>query len=129
MKQETNIINYTDYSKHYDESRFWATLHKAMKAIGRKIAYPALILYYEMRSPEVPIGVKLEIMGALGYLILPFDLIPDFIPVVGYTDDLAALLAMVRLTREYITPDIEAQAEQKLDEWFGSDKENSRAAA
>ena len=127
MKKQ--ITSYNNYSKHYDESSFWATLRKAVKAIGSKIAYPALLLYYEMRSPEMPIGVKLEIMGALGYLVLPVDLIPDYIPVVGYTDDLAALLAMVRLTREYITPDIEAKAEEKLEEWFGREPEEARVVA
>lgn len=114
---KNNTTNITAYANHYDEKTFWRTLKK----VGAKVAYPALLLFYVMKSSEVPWKVKAEIIGALGYLILPLDLIPDYLPVVGYTDDLAALMAVVRQVKAYITPEIKKAAEAKLRDWFGVD--------
>lgn len=114
---KNNTTNITAYTNHYDEKTFWRTLKK----VGAKVAYPALLLFYVLESPEVPWKVKVEIIGALGYLIFPFDLIPDYLPVVGYTDDLAALMAVVRQVKAYITPEIKKAAEAKLRDWFGVD--------
>ena len=72
-----------------------------------------------MKSSDVPITVKATIAGTLGYLILPMDLVSDFIPVVGYADDTTALVTVVRKCKEYITPEIENQATAKLDELLG----------
>ena len=60
---------------------------------------------------------KAKIYGA-GYFILPLDLIPDVIPVIGYTDDLVALVWALRTVYSNITPEIECKAKQKLFEWF-----------
>ena len=118
MTETINNTPYTtSYANHYDESAFW----RVVKKVGAKVAYPALLLFYTLKSPNVPFKVKAEIIGALGYLILPFDLIPDWLPVVGYTDDLAALLAVVRLARPYITKDVKAAAKAKIVDWFGAD--------
>ena len=102
----------TSYGKHYNESAFWAKV----KSLGKKVLKPALLLYYVMKSPDVPFTIKTAIVGALGYLILPLDLIPDVIPVAGYTDDFAALMAVVKMCDDYITPEIEEQVEEKLNE-------------
>ena len=119
MKKNNYTTNETPntsaYKSHYNESAFW----RVVKKVGAKVAYPALLLIYELKSPDVPLKAKAEIIGALGYLICPVDLIPDNIPVLGYTDDFAALRAAVRLTLAYITPEIEAAAQAKLREWFG----------
>jgi len=78
-----------------------------------------LCLYYTLMSPDVSVGNKTIIIGALGYFILPIDIIPDFIPVLGFTDDLAALKLAFDAVRASVTPDIENQARQKMAEWFG----------
>ena len=101
----------TNYQKNYSDSSFWC---KAKK-LGKNVLEPALLLFYVMKSPDTPRSVKLEIAGALGYLILPVDLIPDFLPG-GFADDLGALMAVYKLCQDYITPDIKAQAQRKLDE-------------
>jgi uncharacterized membrane protein YkvA (DUF1232 family) len=62
---------------------------------------------------------KAKIFGALGYFILPIDLIPDAIPVAGYTDDLAALVWALKTIWNNITPDIQEQAYERLTSWFG----------
>ena len=100
------------YKKHYSDNGFW----NKVKLLGKKVLKPALLLYYVMKSPDTPLGIKLSIAGALGYLILPTDLIPDIIPLTGYTDDLGALLAVVKMCESYITPEIKALVDAKLDE-------------
>ena len=49
---------------------------------------------------------------------MPADLIPDFLPVAGFTDDLVALTAMIGIWNNHITPDIRERARRKLDRWF-----------
>lgn len=119
MKNSNNLTNETPntlaYKSHYNESAF----RRVVKKVGAKVAYPALLLFYELKSPEVPLKAKAEIIGALGYLICPADLIPDGIPFVGYTDDFAALMAAVQLTQAYITPSIRKAVQAKLSDWFG----------
>jgi uncharacterized membrane protein YkvA (DUF1232 family) len=100
------------YQKHYSESDFW----EKAKSLGKKVLKPALTLYYVMQSSDTPFHIKTAIIGALGYLILPTDIIPDFIPVAGYTDDFAALMAIIKMCKDYITKDIEQQVKNKLEE-------------
>ena len=110
MSENKVPTNLEKYQGDYSESKFW---NKA-KSLGKKVLEPALTLYYVMKSPGTPAKIKFKIPGALGYLILPVDLIPDLIPVLGYTDDLAALVALVKTCANYITPEIKAQVKEKL---------------
>ena len=80
--------------------------------------YAALLLYYVLRNPATPRADRTKIIGALGYLILPADLIPDFLPAVGYTDDLAALMWALYSVARNVTPEVKIMARQKLGEWF-----------
>lgn len=110
--------DYSAYRKNYSERRFWSKLTKIPKRIGRKIVYLALLLYYTLVSPDTSFKDKAVIYGALGYFILPTDLVPDFIPVLGYADDLAALVAAVRTVSRNITQSVREQATHRLEQWF-----------
>ncbi len=79
-----------------------------------------LLLYYTLQKPNVPKKVKATIIGALGYFILPLDLIPDFLVGIGYTDDLGALGLALFQVAMYIDDDIKSKARLKLTEWFGN---------
>ncbi|MBO6045964.1 MAG: DUF1232 domain-containing protein [Bacteroidales bacterium] len=111
--------NIEKYQDRYNEQDFIAKVTKAAKKAGIKVVYLALILYYVLKSPKVKMADKGKIWGALGYFILPIDLIPDFVPIAGYTDDLAALLWAFYSVAKNVTPEIESQAKRKLHEWFG----------
>ena len=78
-----------------------------------------LLLYYVLKDPSTPKQYKAMIIGALGYFILPLDLIPDVVPVVGYTDDIAALAGVLVAVAKCVSPEIKEQAKAKLAEWFG----------
>jgi uncharacterized membrane protein YkvA (DUF1232 family) len=111
--------NLEKYADRYNEQDLLSKTTKAAKKAGIKVIYLVLLLYYVLKSPKVKMADKGKIWGALGYFILPIDLIPDFIPVAGYTDDLAALLWAFYAVAKNVTPEIEAQAKKKLHDWFG----------
>ncbi|WP_217807327.1 YkvA family protein [Methylomagnum ishizawai] len=68
--------------------------------VGGEIAARALRLLKLLRDDRVPVWVKAIVTGALGYLILPWDVSPDFLPWIGYLDDAAALAAALALAEE-----------------------------
>ncbi len=108
-----------NYAGNYSTSGLWSKLGAVAKKIGRKTTWYVLVFYYTLESGEVTIGNKAIIMGALGYLILPIDLIPDAIPVLGLTDDAAAIKLAYETVKASITPEIERKASDKLCQWFG----------
>jgi uncharacterized membrane protein YkvA (DUF1232 family) len=87
------------------------------KMAGLRVIYYVLLLYYSLQSDTVTLKEKALIIGALGYFILPVDLVPDFIIGLGYGDDAAALVAVVKML-ENLNDDIKSQAKNKLREWF-----------
>ena len=113
------------YAGNYDVNAFWKKLKKFGRKAGIKVCYAALLLYYVLKSPLTSGKDRAKIIGALGYFLLPIDIIPDFIPIAGYTDDLAALTWGVYCVIKSITPEVKANAAAKLHEWFGDfdDKE------
>jgi uncharacterized membrane protein YkvA (DUF1232 family) len=111
--------NLEKYIPDYDPRRFWKKLRRTFRRLGAKAVYYALILYYAMQNPQVSRKDKGIILGALGYFLLPFDIVPDFIPGIGYTDDIAALSFAIYKVWRCITPLVKSEAEEKVYEWFG----------
>ena len=109
------------YKDNYSENKFWGKLGKVAKKLGSRPVYLLLLLYYVMGDSNVSMKDKAIICGALGYFILPVDLVPDLIPGLGYTDDIAAIVAALKLVVNNITPEIDAKAKKKVREWFGDD--------
>lgn len=121
-------IDTAGYAGNYSDESFNHKVKRFGKKMGGKLLFNVYVLYYVLKSKDVPIKVKAEIIGALGYVIVPLDLIPDFIPVAGFADDLAAITFAVQVARAHITPDIQQKAEQKILEIFGSLEECELAA-
>ncbi len=78
----------------------------------------ALVLYYCLKDDDTPAWARGVIVGALGYLILPTDTVPDPLPG-GLVDDLAVLAAAFALVLVHIKPEHRRAAEEKMKEWFG----------
>ena len=93
-------------------------LRKILIRAGRTIAQPALEAFEMIIDPSTPTQARVTMMAALTYLIMPIDLIPDFIPIAGFSDDLVALTAVISLWNSHITPAIKDRARQKLDKWL-----------
>ncbi len=85
---------------------------------GRTIAKPALEVFEMAIDPITPPQVRVSLMAALAYLIMPFDLFPDFMPLVGFSDDFVALTAVLSIWSRYLTPAIRKRASLKLDRLF-----------
>lgn len=111
------------YKKHYSEEKLLDKILKVAKKAGIKVIYAALLLYNALMSDHFPAKEKAIILGALGYFILPVDLIPDAIPLLGFTDDLLALVFAVRTVFKHITPEIESKAKATVRKLFGEVKE------
>ena len=91
---------------------------KVLIRAGRTIAKPALEVLEMAIDPLTPPNVRVSLMAALAYLIMPFDLFPDFMPVLGFSDDFVALTAVLSIWSKYMTPSIRDRARRKLDKIF-----------
>ena len=87
-------------------------------SISLKISYIALLLYYSI--PKASFINKAIIIGSLGYLISPLDLIPDCIPVIGLMDDASALMFAYSRIQSEIDDETREKAKEKLKSIFGS---------
>lgn len=120
MEKEIKTEDLVKYEKNYSEDGLWKKIGNVAKKAGLKTVYMVLLLYYVLMSDKTPTKYKAMIIGALGYFILPLDAIPDFVPAVGYTDDVAAIAGVILAVAKCISPEIEAQAKAKLADWFGA---------
>lgn len=115
------LPDFMSYSNKFTNSEFLEKIAKIAKRAGAKLVYVALILYYTLQSDKVSIKDKAIIVGALGYLISPLDVIPDAIPIVGLGDDLAVLLYVISKIGN-VTEEIKEKAKGKLTKWFDEDE-------
>ncbi len=111
LEREDKLVK---YSEHYSEEKFKDKLLRVARKAGVKVIYAVLILYYALQDKSFPSKEKAIILGALGYFILPIDIIPDAIPFVGYADDLIALLFAIRQVYNHITPEVMQKSKEKV---------------
>jgi uncharacterized membrane protein YkvA (DUF1232 family) len=95
-----------------------ALLLRLLRRTGRVVARPALECLEMLLDPETPYPAKLTVLAALTYLMVPLDLIPDFLPVAGFSDDLVALTALLGICGRHRTEAIRLRAQRRLDRWF-----------
>ena len=118
------LPDFMKYSNKFTQKDFVEKISRIAKRAGSKLVYAALILYYTLQSDKVSKTDKAIIIGALGYMISPLDVIPDAIPIAGLTDDLAVLLYVLKKVWTGIDPEIIAQAKEKLSKWFDEEEIN-----
>lgn len=104
----------------YSPTLLWQTLKKVVVAASRKTLLSALILFYCLQDRDTPKWAKGVIIGALGYLILPLDLIPDIIPGVGYGDDWGAIVAALATVAAYVKDEHKAKAASQVTRLLGT---------
>ena len=80
--------------------RFWIKLKRVIS--GLPFAEDLLAAYYCAFDKQTPRHVQVALLGAIAYFILPFDFIPDMMPVLGFTDDAAVLATAIRLVATHI---------------------------
>jgi uncharacterized membrane protein YkvA (DUF1232 family) len=91
---------------------FWRKLKDTVASLP--FAEDLLAAYYCAFDRQTPLHVKAVLLAAIAYFILPMDFIPDYIPVIGYTDDAAVLAGAIKLVTSHITADHREAAQRML---------------
>ncbi len=98
---------------------FWPTLKRVARSIP--FAEDAVAAYYCAMDRETPTHVRVTLLAALAYFVLPFDAVPDFLPIAGFADDAGVLAAALASVRMYLTDRHRDAARRALeDEELGS---------
>ncbi len=109
----------TDYASYYSDGNFWKKLRDCALSAGRELVGKVLLLYYAGTDSATPMKARAIAWSALGYFILPLDMIPDITPGVGYSDDFGAVVLALGIIAAHIKPRHKETAEAKLADWFG----------
>jgi uncharacterized membrane protein YkvA (DUF1232 family) len=92
---------------------FW---RKAKRVAGKlPFAEDLLAAYYCAFDRDTPLQVKAALLGALAYFVLPFDFVPDMLPVLGFADDAAVLATALRMVAGYMKPEHHEAAKRALE--------------
>jgi len=112
------------YAKVYSAQKLFDKIFKYAKKAGIKVIYLALLLFFTLQQSTTPGWAKSIIIGALGYLIFPLDIIPDIVPLAGFSDDFTALVSAIVAVALFVTEDTKLKAKEKLHIWFGEYEES-----
>lgn len=82
--------------------RFWHKIKRV--AVHLPFAEDILAAYYCAFDRQTPRHVQVALLGAIAYFVLPFDFVPDLLPILGFTDDAAILATALRMVASNITP-------------------------
>ncbi len=96
------------------KARFWSTLRKAARQIP--FADELVAAYFCALDPQTPARVRATLLAALAYFIMPFDVIPDILAGIGFSDDVTVLLGAIALVRAHITASHRDAARRALDD-------------
>lgn len=118
-KQDVIVLEGDNYVNKYSDGDFFDKIKNTVKSAGIKLIYEALQLFYVTENPNCPMKIKASIFAALGYFISPFDVIPDFTPIVGYSDDAGAIALALGLAQLYIDDEVRQKARNKIASIFG----------
>lgn len=116
------LPDFMSYSDKFSPKGFVDKISRVAKRAGAKLVYSALVLFYMLQSKNVTVKEKAIIIGALGYLISPLDVLPDAIPIVGLSDDLSVLVYVISKVWGDVPEDVKTKAQEKLADWFDEDE-------
>jgi len=102
----------------YSEDSFWQKLGRVALRAGHEVVGRALVLYYCLRDSDTPAWARGVIVGALGYFILPADVIPDVVPFSGFADDFGVLVSALVSVAHHVKPEHRSAAREILTRWF-----------
>ena len=91
---------------------FWRKLKRFASQLP--FAEDLLAAYYCAFDRDTPLQVKAALVGALAYFVLPFDVIPDMLPLLGFADDAAVLATALRLVASHLKPEHREAAQRAM---------------
>lgn len=98
---------------------------------ARRVKRDAVMLWFARRHPDTPLLAKAVCIFTVAYALSPIDLIPDFIPVLGYVDDVLLLPGLIWLAVRLVPPHVKQDCRAQADAWMEKEKSrpSSRAGA
>lgn len=101
-----------------DEAKFGADFMARLKRVAKRIPFAEDLLaaWFCARDPATPRRVRLTLLAALGYFVLPIDAIPDIMPLLGFTDDAAVIAAAIAAVAGSITIEHRERAKKAMAE-------------
>jgi uncharacterized membrane protein YkvA (DUF1232 family) len=103
----------------FDTARAWA----------RRVKRDAMTLWFARAHPDTPWHAKALGAFVIAYALSPIDLIPDFIPILGYLDDVILLPALIWLTVRMLPPHVLAESRQQAEQWLANAAARPRSMA
>jgi len=99
-----------------DEAELRRSFWRKVLDFATKLPFAEELLtaHYCAFDRQTPLHVKAVLVGAIAYFVLPDDLIPDYIPMLGYTDDAAVLATALKLVSSHMRPEHRAAAQSML---------------
>jgi uncharacterized membrane protein YkvA (DUF1232 family) len=94
------------------------SMKESILAWARRIKRDTVMLWFAQRHPDTPLVAKALCIFAVAYALSPIDLVPDFIPVLGYLDDAILLPAMIWLVVRLLPPDVIETCRARAEEWM-----------
>lgn len=107
-----NPLKFLAYSKFFSAGKFIYFITHLKESLG--FVKQAMVLFYCFQDPDTPKFIKALIMGALGYLIVPTDMMPDVLAGIGWLDDIAVLTFVLNRAEKYIKPVHRETAHKKI---------------
>lgn len=103
---------------YFSDLGFWEKINRFATKVGVKGVYTAFLLYYAYQRKETPAWAKRVVLGALGYLVMPLDFIPDLSPFIGLTDDIGVLSFGLVTIAAFVNKEVREQARARTAKLF-----------
>ncbi len=103
-----------EHLKHYRDEDFWAKVRTLPRDVVGQVLEKALLLRELLFAAEIPLWGRLTALSTILYLISPVDACPDFLPGVGYLDDIALLGLVLAQLDGMVTEDIRRRVRKKV---------------
>ena len=101
-----------------DDAKFGADFMARLKRVAKRIPFAEDLLaaWFCARDPATPRRVRMTLLAALGYFVLPVDALPDIMPIFGFTDDAAVIAAAIAAVAGSITIEHRERAKKAMAE-------------
>ena len=104
-------------------------LFQTIRTWARRIKRDATTLWFAYRNPDTPLAVRLLCVFVVGYALSPVDLIPDFIPVLGYLDDALLLPGLIWLAIRLLPAGVVDESRRRADAWMAEQRTKPKSYA
>lgn len=100
----------------------------SIRTWARRVKRDGVTLWFALRHPATPIAVKALAAVVVSYALSPIDLIPDFVPILGYLDDVLLLPALIWLAVRMLPAPVYLECQRSAEEWMASSRAKPRSA-